>query len=292
MLRLGSEQKGRITGFAAALFCSAGVFLGLVPGPGAGMDSYGAQVRVIRTDRGAKEQKEEQERMRQEERKRQEAAKIRFLPAGTAVEESDIEKYGLPAYFTSGEISDDVFARIKGKSFGENCTVPRKELRYLKVLYRSPEKKSCVGEMVCHRAISQELLEIFQELYNQNYPMEKMVLVDEYDADDLRSAAANNTSCFNYRLAAGPSGSLSYHAQGLAVDINPLYNPYLWTDSEGEVHCEPEEGLAYANREADFPYKIDEEDLCCRLFLEHGFSWGGNWKYEKDYMHFSKGKEE
>lgn len=275
-----------LAGFGLGLAFSCSNYGGQIPG-------YGAQVRVIRAGRADREQREEQERMWEAERKQQEAQKeaeqLRLLPAGTAVEPADIEKYGLSAYFTSEEIRDDVFARMEGKSFGEDCTVPREELRYLKVLYCGPEKKSCVGEMVCNKAISEALLEIFRELYVQEYPIERMVLVDEYDAEDLRSAAANNTSCFNFRPVAGPSGGLSYHARGLAVDINPLYNPYLWTDSEGVLHCEPEEGLAYADREGDFPYKIDEEDLCCRLFLEHGFHWGGSWSYEKDYMHFSLG---
>lgn len=267
----------------------AGMGLGLVlelAGYGLAMSSFGAEVRVIRAGRADREQREEQERIREAER---EAERIRRLPAGTVVEPEDIENHGLSVYFTSEEIRDDVFARMQGKSFGEDCTVLREELRYLKVLYRSPDKKSCVGEMVCNQAISEDLLEIFRELYVKEYPIERMVLVDDYDADDLRSAAANNTSCFNFRPVAGPSEGLSYHARGLAVDINPLYNPYLWTDSEGVLHCEPEEGLAYADREGDFPYKMDEEDLCCRLFLEHGFYWGGNWMYEKDYMHFSAG---
>ena len=42
------------------------------------------------------------------------------------------------------------------------------------------------------------------------------------------------------------------------------------------------------DREQDFPYKIDENDLCCRLFKEHGFSWGGDWNSVKDYQHFEK----
>ena len=105
----------------------------------------------------------------------------------------------------------------------------------------------------------------------------------------MKSAAANNTSCFNYRIAAGDSGNLSYHALGKAIDINPLYNPYIWTDQEGKVRCDPIEGEAYMDREEEYPYKIQEEDLCCRLFKEHGFLWGGSWQGgEKDYMHFSK----
>ena len=34
--------------------------------------------------------------------------------------------------------------------------------------------------------------------------------------------------------------------------------------------------------------KIDENDLCYKLFIEHGFTWGGNWNSSKDYQHFQK----
>lgn len=210
------------------------------------------------------------------------------LKAGTVVDGSDIRKNGILAYFTSSPISDAVFARMYGKSYKEDCTVPREDLRYLKVLYCGPDGQTYVGELVCHKDISQDLLEIFRELYDNFYMIEKMVLVDDYDADDLKSAAANNTSCFNYRQSSGESGTLSYHALGKAIDINPLYNPYVWTDQAGEVHYEPEEGKAYADREKIFSYKIEEEDLCVALFKEHGFTWGGSWgNGEKDYMHFS-----
>ncbi len=214
---------------------------------------------------------------------------VTSLKAGTRVEKKEIQKNGVSSYFFASAISDAVFGRMKGKSFKEDCTVPRKDLRYLKVLYCGGDGKSYVGELVCHKEISQDLLEIFRELYDHAYPIERMVLVDDYDGDDLKSAAANNTSCFNYRIAAGDSGNLSYHALGKAIDINPLYNPYIWTDQEGKVRCDPIEGEAYMDREEEYPYKIQEEDLCCRLFKEHGFLWGGSWQGgEKDYMHFSK----
>ena len=43
---------------------------------------------------------------------------------------------------------------------------------------------------------------------------------------------------------------------------------------------------AYCNRDWNFPYKIDHDDLCFRLFTEAGFDWGGDWTTRKDYQHF------
>ena len=93
---------------------------------------------------------------------------------------------------------------------------------------------------------------------------------------------ANNTSCFNYRKIAG-SDKLSNHSHGLAVDINPLYNPYVTAAAVSPSGSGP-----YADRSSEFISKIDHEDLAYRLFTEHGFIWGGDWVSRKDYQHFEK----
>ena len=114
-----------------------------------------------------------------------------------------------------------------------------------------------------------------------------MRLIDDYGADDARSMAANNTSCFCYRRVAG-STALSKHSRGMAVDVNPLYNPCVYVRS-GRVL--PPEGRAYAHgrdRRKDIPGKIDATDLCYRLFVSRGFRWGGAWRILKDYHHFEK----
>jgi hypothetical protein len=101
------------------------------------------------------------------------------------------------------------------------------------------------------------------------------------------SMLANNTSCFNYRRKAHMS-SVSRHAYGEAVDINPLYNPYYRVTAAGARIVEPASAAPYVDRSADFPYKIERGDLCHRLFLEHGFHWGGSWTRSKDYQHFER----
>lgn len=141
-----------------------------------------------------------------------------------------------------------------------------------------------VGEMVVNRAIANDVLEILRKLYDAHYPIERMHLIDDYGADDQRSMAANNSSSFNYRITTG-STKLSAHARGLAVDINPLYNPCRRTVG-GKVVVEPRQGRKYLQREAKFPYKIAKGDLCYRLFTARGFIWGGNWRTVKDYQHF------
>ena len=188
--------------------------------------------------------------------------------------------------FTQGEITDAIFARIKGKSFKDNCTTPRADLRYLQVLHYNKEGEVLKGEMICHQSIANDLLAIFQELYKAKYPIERMKLVDEYDADDEASMRANNSSTFNFRYVSGTK-SLSRHSRGMAVDINPLYNPYV-RQRNGRTLVEPANAQPYVDRTKDFPYKIVKGDLCYRLFKKYGFTWGGEWKNSKDYQHFEK----
>lgn len=184
------------------------------------------------------------------------------------------------------EIGDDIYARIKGKSYKDNCRVPLDQLRYLKVMHYDGEGAVKEGEIICNAALATDLIDIFQNLYKAQYPIERIELIDGYDADDIKSMQANNTSCFNYREIAGTT-KLSEHALGLAIDINPLYNPWVKI-KEGKTLVSPEEGRPYVDREADFPYKIDRDDLLYKEFIAHGFEWGGDWTSLKDYQHFEK----
>ena len=187
--------------------------------------------------------------------------------------------------FTIKEIDDEIFARIKGKSYRADCTVPVDELRYLKVLHKDLNGAVHDGEIICNVTIADALIDIFKKLFAANYPVEKIRLIDEYNADDEMSMRDNNSSCFNFRYVSHTT-RISRHGYGLAVDINPLYNPYI-KFVDGVKSIEPINAAAYEDRKKNFPYKIVEGDLCHKLFAEHGFLWGGNcWDDALDYQHF------
>ncbi len=188
--------------------------------------------------------------------------------------------------FAVDTLSNEVFLRMQGKSYPEGCSVRRSELRYLQVKHYDAEGKIHKGELVCNKKIATDLLDIFRKLYEARYPIEKIALIDDYDADDERSMTANNTSCFCFRPISG-SKRLSKHAQGLAIDINPLYNPCVKT-KDGKTVVQPAAGKRYADRSKKSPYKLKRGDLCHRLFIEHGFRWGGDWNSLKDYQHFER----
>ncbi len=184
-------------------------------------------------------------------------------------------------------ISNDVFKRISGISYPVDCTVPLDDLRYIGLKYVDFNGETQTGELICNKALAEDMVEIFYELYTNDYRIESVRLVDEYGGDDTASMLANNTSCFNYRVVEGTT-KLSNHAYGKAIDLNPFYNPYVTYNKDGTTKISPEGSEAYADRSASFPYKIDENDLAYKLFKEHGFKWGGDWNNSKDYQHFEK----
>ena len=184
--------------------------------------------------------------------------------------------------FTISEIISEIKSRMQGKSLPEGAQIGFGQLRYLKMLHYTPSGEIKEGEMVVSKDIAEDVVAIFKELFEAEYPIERMQLIDDYAADDGKSMSANNTTAFCYREISG-GGKLSKHALGIAIDLNPLYNPYV---KGGKV--EPEAGLPYVNRRQKFAMKITKNDLAYKVFTRHGFKWGGNWKSLKDYQHFEK----
>ena len=204
---------------------------------------------------------------------------------GSADSESTVAEAGLSAVeavFTQERIPEPVERRMRGISYPEGAEIPLADLRYLRLSYVDFDGKEQVGEMVCNKAVAGDLLEIFKALYEARYPIRSIRLIDDFDGDDEASMQADNTSCFNYRKISGMR-RLSAHAKGMAVDVNPYENPYVRSSG-----VKPAGASAYADRSRDFAHKIDRNDLCYKLFLEHGFAWGGAWRSVKDYQHFEK----
>ena len=182
--------------------------------------------------------------------------------------------------FTANMLPAETVAHITGVTYSDNPHITIDRLRQLTLTYIDFEGKEKVGPMICAAEAAEDLLWIFSELYKARYQIEKIRLADEYGGDDDLIMADNCSSCFNYRFVAGTT-TLSMHALGRAVDINPRYNPYI---TGGKIL--PSNGAEYADRSRDFPHKIDSGDLCLKLFKKRGWKWGGDWAGEKDYQHF------
>lgn len=55
-----------------------------------------------------------------------------------------------------------------GNTYKEDCIVPREDLRYLLVLHKDLNGFTHQGEMVVHKLIAEDVLEIFEKLYDAN----------------------------------------------------------------------------------------------------------------------------
>ena len=210
---------------------------------------------------------------------------LRKWNAGTTTTQEAVDYVGLDKCFTCTPIPDDVWERMQGKTYKDNPYIKREDLEYVKVLHWDYDQQIHLGEMICNRQIASTVVEIMRKLYDNGYNIQRMVLPDVYDADDEAQMRDNNSSCFCYRPISGTT-KLSKHARGLAVDINTLYNPYYKDREDGTRYVQPATAEEYCDRTKTFPYKIDHDDLCFKLFTEAGFEWGGDWTSCKDFQHF------
>lgn len=116
-------------------------------------------------------------RFSQEEQNDKEQTILRIWKAGETVSRKSIVQFGAANCFKIQKIDDTLFKRIYGKSYKTNCTVPKEELRYLKVLHYNLKGEICLGELVCNKAISNDLIEIFQALYKARYPIQAFLFL-------------------------------------------------------------------------------------------------------------------
>ena len=215
------------------------------------------------------------------------------ISAGTEVSKSELDTDSMSKYFQSYEIKTTgaSYKRINGQSYQENPNVKLSDLRYLKVLHYNFNHQIQVGEIIVNKGLADDVLSIFRELYDAEYEIQSMYLVDNYwtgDGVDSDSASIdeNNTSAFNYRPAVG-SGKLSNHAYGFAIDLNPQQNPYV-SYSSGKAKWSHKNANDYIDRDTGLPHVITHEDTAFKIFKAHGFKWGGDWNNPKDYQHFEK----
>lgn len=166
-------------------------------------------------------------------------------------------------------------------SWREECPLDFRELSLLTLTYWNFDGMVARGQLAINSAVANEVVAAFAGLFEIGFPIETIQLVDDYGGDDKAAMRANVTSGFNCRFVDG-TDRWSNHAFGLAVDINPLINPWA---REGNVL--PAEGEPYTNREPALPGMINLGDEPITIFEELGWTWGGVWQ-SADYMHFSR----
>lgn len=188
-----------------------------------------------------------------------------------------------PAVFdgTSGVIDADALGKM-GTSWKAGCPVPLHDLRVLRMNHWTFDGRVTRGEMIIHEDQAAAILGAFEKIFEARFPIANMVIANGYIGNDPARAQQNATSAFNCRQAVG-SSSLSQHAYGLAVDINPVQNPRI--SSTGGII--PPGGEAYVDRTQDRPGMIKAGGPVVQAFEEIGWFWGGHYTKVKDYHHFS-----
>lgn len=176
---------------------------------------------------------------------------------------------------------------IQKYTVGVSLDCPRwllEELKVVDVIYLDFNEVKKQGKLVVHQSIAKDIIEIFNDLFEINFPIYMMKPLSNPSFwegtkwSDKISMSFNNTSAFNFRTIAGKT-KLSTHALGMAIDINPLQNPYI----KGNI-TEPAFAQYQANRKGTFYHGSQ----AVKIFQNRGFFWGGNFKNIKDYHHFER----
>jgi len=168
-------------------------------------------------------------------------------------------------------------------SWHVGCPVSPAQLRRLRLTYWGFDGRAQTGTLVVNARAVSPLTRVFSRLYAARFPIRRMRPIDAYGGSDERSLDADNTAAFNcrYAVASGPK-HWSVHAYGLAIDVNPVENPYL---EAGRVH--PRAGRAYLDRSHYRRGMAVRGGLLVNAFASVGWPWGGRWTGSPDYQHFS-----
>ena len=206
---------------------------------------------------------------------------VTTVPAGGAASAPPLVRSGPQGFrFEIRDIDEALRARMQPSSWRPGCPVDLDDLRYLRLSYRDFTGQANTGELVVHRDAVDAMFHVFAALWTAHYPINSLRLIDDFGGDDATSIAADNTSAFNCRFVAGTT-RWSNHAVGLAIDINPIENP--WVEGGLTDHTA---SLPFIDRRAA-PGVIIEGDAVTQAFDAVGWGWGGRWGEPLDYQHFS-----
>ena len=206
------------------------------------------------------------------------------MPSATAPAEEPSERSGFKGKID--RLPDGLAAEMRGTTWK-----PLDGLRILHFNYWGFDGTLDRGPMVVNASVADDVLWVFRQLYDAEFPIKRVDLATEFKPNRFAqhrriTSHRSVTASFNCRpvvTALGPGGDYSQHSYGLAIDLNPLQNPYVTSD--GFVRNRAAE--PYLDRGRHLEGMIHEGDVVFRSFAAIGWEWGGNWSGDKDYMHFS-----
>ena len=172
--------------------------------------------------------------------------------------------------------------KMKKVTWVEACPVSIDDLYLLRVLHWTEEKQIVWGEMILTKRVVEDARQVFEDLYQLQFPIHKMRPAVHYNGSDEDSMADNNSTTFNCRKVKG-TDRWSAHSYGEAIDINPLWNPYV----QGLI-IYPENAKFFTDRSNVIPGMINKGDEIISVLERHGWQWGSKKKNVKDYQHFAR----
>ncbi len=173
--------------------------------------------------------------------------------------------------------SDITFAQAMAGTKAPQIVID--SMAILGVRYYSTDGKLHAGQLVVNKAVAEDVKAIFNLIKELKFPINHVIPIVKYDWSDDASMADNNTSAFNYRFIAGTE-RLSNHSFGRALDINPFFNPVIYSDGRISPH-----GAKY-NKNGKGVFT--KNNPIVKEFIKRGWRWGGDFKSFKDNHHFDK----
>lgn len=154
-----------------------------------------------------------------------------------------------------------------------------KNLTIIDVQYYSFDSKLHQGQLVLRKDRVEEIQKAFEIMRKDKFPVAKCIPIVKYGWSDDSSMADNNTSMFNYRTIAGTK-RLSNHSYGVAIDINPVQNPAVYSSGKASPKGAKYDKKAKGTLLANSPVT--------KYLKQNGWRWGGDWNSLKDWQHFDK----
>jgi len=161
------------------------------------------------------------------------------------------------------------------------CPLSSQQLTHIQVPYWGFDDKSHTGTLVVNKNIADETTQIFEAIYKIKFPIEKIKPLEDYGNNEEKAMEDNDTFSYHCKKMTSNPNRFSTHAYGLAIDINPLLNPYI-----SQKKLLPTNSEKYRNRDQIIPGMISANSGITKIFLQHDWKWGGNWRVLKDYHHF------
>lgn len=176
----------------------------------------------------------------------------------------------------------------------EEAPVSCDRLSRVTFLHVDFQQKTQQGEFIVLDAVAPYVDDIMATLYEKRFPIHQAKPMQAFQGNDNASMKANNSSAFNYRKIAG-NDSISLHAYGVALDINPLQNPFITFTDTGTANINPAKGAQYLNRKQYRLGKLPAQGFAEQIvdiFALNGFrTWGGDWNTPIDFQHFQTSRE-